>query len=114
MCTLLLYLVHKIDADLLETVVFENFKPSNIEHSTKVDFLHLRIDECFIALLDEPFEEPVIDCPGDATSCICCLQLCQLCSLSVTLELHIKSQSVLQKSLPAQHFDPLSPTLSLL
>lgn len=80
----LLYLVHKIDADLLETVVFKYFKSSNIEHSTKVDFFHFRIDECFIALLDEPFKKPVIDCPGDATCCICCLQLC---SMRVKLEL---------------------------
>ena len=72
------YLIYKIYADLLETIVFKYLKSSDIEHSTKVDFLHLRINECLIALFNEPLEEPVIDCPGDAASCICCLQACPI------------------------------------
>ena len=71
----MLYLIDKIDANLLETVVFKYLKSSDIEDSTKVYFLHLGINEGFIALLDEPLEEPVVDGPGYAASCICCLQL---------------------------------------
>ena len=77
-CMPLVYLIHKIYAYLLETIVFKYLKSSDIEHSTKVYFLHLRINECFIALLNEPLEEPVIDCPGDAASRICCLQVCPI------------------------------------
>ena len=71
----MLYLIDKIDANLLETVVIKYLKSSNIENSTKVYFLHLRINEGFIALLDEPLEEPVVDGPGYTSSSICCLQL---------------------------------------
>ena len=71
----MLYLIDKIDANLLETVVFKYLKSSDIENSAKVYFLHLGINEGFIALLDEPLEEPVVDGPGYAASCICCLQL---------------------------------------
>ena len=88
-----MYLIDKVDANLLETVVFKYLKSSDIENSTKVYFLHLGINEGFIALLDEPLEEPVVDGPGYAASCICCLQLIFLMtSLDSKLRLSSKQE----------------------
>ena len=107
----MLYLIDKIDANLLETVVFKYLKSSDIENSAKVYFLHLGINEGFIALLDEPLEEPVVDGPGYAASCICCLQLTFLTTSLGTTQTKLQTGGLnLQISLPVQHFDLLSPT----
>ena len=37
---LLEFLVDKVDGDLLEAVVLEDLKASDVEHSTEVCFLH--------------------------------------------------------------------------
>ena len=65
-----IHLIDKIDANLLKSIVLENFKSSNIQNCTKVNFLHLRINQCLIALLNQPFEKSVINCPSNSTSCI--------------------------------------------
>ena len=64
---LLQLLVDKVDGDLLETVVLENLKPSNIQDGHKVGLLHGGIAERAVALGNEPLEHTVIDCPGDTT-----------------------------------------------
>merc|ERR1712012_138373 len=47
---LLKLLVDKVDGDLLEAVVLEDLKTSNIEHSTEVGLLQGRIDESVVTL----------------------------------------------------------------
>ena len=47
---LLKLLVDKVDRDLLEAVVLEDLKTSNIEHSTEVGLLQGRIDESVVTL----------------------------------------------------------------
>merc|ERR1719402_198715 len=64
---LLELLVHKVDGDLLEAVVLEDLKTSNVEHSTEVCLLHGRVDKGVVTLDDEPLEDAVKDGPGDTT-----------------------------------------------
>ena len=47
---LLKLLVDKVDGDLLEAVVLEDLKTSNVEHSTEVGLLQGRIDESVVTL----------------------------------------------------------------
>merc|ERR1712223_231389 len=68
---LLQLLVDKVDGDLLEAVVLEDLKASNVKHSTEVGLLHGGIDEGVVTLLNQPPEDAVKDGPGDATNSIC-------------------------------------------
>merc|ERR1719430_2020275 len=64
---LLQLLVDKVDGDLLEAVVLEDLKTSNVEHSTEVCLLHGGVDKGVVTLDDEPLEDAVKDGPGDTT-----------------------------------------------
>ena len=96
---LLKLLVDKVDGDLLEAVVLKDLKASNVEHSTEVGLFlrrkqprlislltvistqiiflqstdHGGVDQSLVTFLDQPLEDAVKDCPGNATDGICCL-----------------------------------------
>merc|ERR1719397_701362 len=67
---LLELLVDKVDGDLLEAVVLEDLKASNVKHSAEVGFLHSGINEGIIALLNQPLEDAIKDCPGNTTNSV--------------------------------------------
>merc|ERR1719234_53981 len=62
--------VDKVDGDLLEAVVLKDLKASNVKHSAEVGFLHGGIDEGIIALLNQPLEDAIKDCPGNTTNSV--------------------------------------------
>merc|ERR1719159_595123 len=64
---LLKLLVDKVDGDLLEAVVLEDLKTSNVEHSTEVGLLQGRVDESVVTFDDQPLEETVKDGTSDTT-----------------------------------------------
>ena len=86
---LLKLLVDKVDGDLLEAVVLEDLKASNVKHSTEVGLLHcgihlankalaikmfaktkLNSHQSGVTLLNQPLEDTVKDGPGNATNSV--------------------------------------------
>ena len=70
---LLQLLVDKVDGELLESIVREDLKASDVEDGAEVDFLHARVDQSLIAFLNQPKEGSVIDRSSDASNSVCCL-----------------------------------------
>ena len=70
---LLQLLVDKVDGELLEPVVREDLKASDVEDGAEVDFLHARVDQSFIAFLNQPKESSVIDRSSNPAHSVCCL-----------------------------------------
>merc|ERR1719341_1817037 len=58
---LLELLVDVVDTDLLETVVVEDLKTSNIEHTNVGNFLHAGVAESLVTLLNHNSEGPLVD-----------------------------------------------------
>ena len=70
---LLQLLVDKVDGELLESVVREDLKASDVEDGAEVDFFHARVDQSLIAFLNQPKKGSVIDRSGNPAHSVCCL-----------------------------------------
>ena len=62
---LLELLVDVVDADLLETVVVEDLKAGNIEHTNVGDLLHGGVAQGLVTLVDDNPEGTLVDGTGD-------------------------------------------------
>merc|ERR1712168_1199616 len=65
---LLKLLVDEINGYLLKSIILEDFKPSNVQHSTEVCFLESCINKSVITLLNQPFEDTVKDSTSNTSS----------------------------------------------
>ena len=70
---LLQLLVDKVDGELLEPVVREDLKASDVEDGAEVDLFHARVDQSLIAFLNQPKESSVIDRSSNPAHSVCCL-----------------------------------------
>merc|ERR1719166_897383 len=64
---LLQLLVDKVDGDLLEAVVLEDLKASNVKHSAEVGLLERGVNKSVVTLLNEPLEQSVKDGSADTS-----------------------------------------------
>merc|ERR1719412_1838141 len=64
---LLELLITEVDTDLLEAIVIENLKSSNVEDTNVGAFLHGRIDECLVTFFSNDTEGTLVDGTGNAS-----------------------------------------------
>merc|ERR1719209_2779395 len=62
---LLQLFVDKIDADLFESVKFEDLKAGDVQHANEGDFLHSWVNQCAVAHVDDVTEKTPVDVLDD-------------------------------------------------